>query len=45
MIAGLFATSTVNLVGSHLLDSRLSQPFAWDREAVDALFHFGRGCS
>jgi O-antigen/teichoic acid export membrane protein len=42
MIAGLFATVTVNLVGSHFLIAGYHNRFAWDKEAAAALFRFGR---
>ena len=42
MIAGLFATTTVNLVGSRCLIANYHNRFAWDREAADALFRLGR---
>ena len=42
MIAGLFATTTVNLVGSRCLLANYHNRFAWDRQAADALFRFGR---
>lgn len=42
MIAGLFAVTTVQLFGSRLLLVDYRNRFAWDREAADALFRFGR---
>ncbi|MGC3971372.1 MAG: oligosaccharide flippase family protein [Pirellulales bacterium] len=42
MIAGLFATTAVNFIGSHMLVPDYRNRFAWDREAADALFRFGR---
>ncbi|MBA4017135.1 MAG: hypothetical protein C0483_08185 [Pirellula sp.] len=42
MIAGLFATTVVQLVGSRCLVANYRNQFAWDGEAADALFRFGR---
>lgn len=42
MIAGLAATSTVTLFGSHFLLPGYRNTFAWDRGAIGDLFHFGK---
>jgi hypothetical protein len=45
MIAGLFATTVVQLVGSRCFARHYHNRFAWDREAADALSASDVGCS
>lgn len=42
MVVGLAASEAVKLVGSHLLIRGYRNRLAWDAEAFDALFQFGR---
>jgi O-antigen/teichoic acid export membrane protein len=42
MIAGLATTSTVMLVGGYFLLPGYRNRFAWDRDALRDLFHFGK---
>jgi len=42
MVAGLAASETTKLIGSHLLIRGYRNRIAWDRQAFDALFQFGR---